>query len=142
MRRASITSLLLALVVTLCLAGAAAAKPPPKVLTANVCEYSLYQTFWVQYTYSGFKHVQAVGYDLDTPDGVFESTWGLAPDPVSGSGVMAFSWGGVIVANQATAIRATVYASSPNRPVGISDWIPITDNSLGGLSNNGWPSCV
>jgi hypothetical protein len=142
MRRASITSLLLALVVTLCLAGGAAAKPPPKVLTADVCEYSLYQTFWVQYTYSGFKHLRAVGYDLDTPDGVFESTWGLAPDPVSGSGVMAFAWGGIIVVNQATAIRATVYASSPNKPVGISDWIPITDNSPGGLSNNGWPACV
>src|SRR6266516_6769496 len=119
MRRASITSLLLALVITLGLAGAAAGKPPPKVLTADVCEYSLFQTFWVRYTYSGFKHAQAVGYDLDTPDGVFESTWGLAPDPVSGSGVMAFSWGGVIVANQATAIRATLYASSPNKPVGI-----------------------
>jgi hypothetical protein len=127
---------------TLCLAGTAAAKPPPKVLTADICEYSLYQTFWIRYTYSGFKHVQAAGYDLDTPNGVFGSTFGLAPDPVSGSGVMAFSWGGVVVANHATAARATLYASSPNKPVGISDWIPITDNSLGGLTNNGWPSCV
>ena len=142
MPRAPITSLLLALVVTLCLAGVATAKPPPKVLTADVCEYSLYQTFWLRYSYSGFRHAQAVGYDLDTPDGVLESTWGLAPDPVSGSGVEAFSWGGVIVATQATAIRATLYASSPNKPVGISDWIPITDNSSGGLTNNGWPSCV
>jgi len=143
MRRALTIALLAALAATISVAGTASAKPPPKVLTADVCDNSGrgFQVFWIRYSYSGFRHIQAAGYDFDTPQGVFGSPFGSAPGSESGSGVMAFSWAGVVVANEATAARATLYANSLNKSVAESAWIPITDNSLGGLSNNGWPAC-
>jgi hypothetical protein len=143
MRRRLPTALMAALAITICLAGTAVAKPPPKVLTADVCDNSGsgFQVFWIRYSYSGFRHIQAAGYDLDTPGGVAQGVFGLAPDDQAGSGVQAFGWGGVVVINQATAVRATLYANSLNKPVAVSSWIPITDNSIGGLSNNGWPPC-
>jgi hypothetical protein len=136
-------ALLFAMVAALCIAGPATAKPPPQVLSADICDNSGsgYQVFWIRYSYSGFKHLQAVGYSMESSGGVLEAKWGLAPDPETGSGVMAFDWGGVVVGNQATAMRATLYASSPNKTVGESAWIPISDNGIGGLSNNGWPAC-
>ncbi len=144
MRRTWMIALVAALALSTLLAGPAfAVKPPPKVLTADVCDNSGsgFQVFWIRYSYSGFKHIRAPGYGLQTPDGVFQSSFGLAPGSESGSGVMAFSWGGVVVLNRVTAIRATLYANSSNKPVAVSTWIPVTDNSIGGLSNNGWPAC-
>src|SRR5712691_7555672 len=133
MRRALSISLLAALAATIYFAGTtSAAKPPPKVLTADVCDNSGsgFQVFWIRYSYSGFRHIQAAGYDLDSPDGVFGSPFGLAPGTESGSGVMAFSWAGVVVGNGVTAVRATLYANSLNKSVAESAWIPISDNSL------------
>jgi hypothetical protein len=144
MRSKAVATLVAAFLATICVAGSvSAAKPPPKVLTADICDKSGsgFQVFWIRYSYSGFKHAQAAGYSIETPEGVFEGTFGLAEDPESGSAVMAFSWGGVVVGSEATAMRATLYASSPNNTVGESAWIPITDNSIGGLTNNGWPPC-
>jgi hypothetical protein len=143
MRRFRWLALPLSIVMALALTGSAGAKPPPKVLTADICDNSGsgFQVFWIRYSYSGFKHVQVAGYSMETPAGVFEGTFGGAPGSEAGSGVMAFTWGGVVVANEATAMRATLYANSLNKSVGESAWIPITDNSIGGLSNNGWPPC-
>ena len=143
MRRTSMLLLLVAVVAMLFAPTVMAGKPPPKVLTADICDNSGsgFQVFWIRYSYSGFKHAQIVGSSIQNASGEFDSSFGLAPGAESGSGVMAFSWGGVVVTNDATAMRAVLYANSLNKTIGESAWIPIADNSIGGLSNNGWPPC-
>jgi hypothetical protein len=144
MRRTTPLAFLLPIVLaTLLAAPALAMKPSPSVLTADICDNSGsgFQVFWIRYSYSGFRHARIAGYSIQTSTDVFEGSFGSAPAPESGSGVMAFSWGGVVVNNEATAMRATLYAKSLNKTIGESAWIPITDNSIGGLSNNGWPPC-
>jgi len=61
-------------------------------------------------------------------------------DPKAGSGVWGFFWAGTVVNVQATAIRVTI-SSKKFEILGVSEWLPITDNSLGGLANNGSAVC-
>jgi len=76
----------------------------------------------------------------DTADGVVPTGGSGGLDPKAGAGVRGFLWAGTVVNVQASAIRVTI-SSKSLRVLGVSEWLPITDNSLGGLANNGWPAC-
>jgi len=139
MRRIAPLAVSISILMTLVFTGTAAAKPPPPVLTADVCVLDSV-TISLRYSYSGFKRVFFAGAQFDTADGVLDLGGIGAPDPRAGSGSTGFLWPGTVVNVHATAIRKTLLSKNLT-VLGVSDWIPITDNSLGGLANNGWPPC-
>ena len=140
MRRIPLLAVSLSILMTMVFSGTAlAAKPPPPTLTADICDAGG-GFISVRYTYSGFKRAFFDGFEFETADGVRPVGGAGGLDPKAGSGAWGFFWAGTVVNVQATAIRVTI-SSKKFEILGVSEWLPITDNSLGGLANNGWPAC-
>ena len=120
MRRIAPLAVSLSMLLSLVFSGTALAKPPPKVLTADVCVLDSV-TISLRFSYSGFKKVFFTGSQFDTAAGVLDVGGFGAPDPRAGSGSTGFLWPGTVVNVQATAIRTTLMAKNLSI-LGVSEW--------------------